>query len=55
MKGILPDDGRHDKDDGGFVPTAEWCEGCKQTLPLDSTIYVEEKRKWLCEECRKEK
>jgi len=53
LKGIMPNDGRHDPKSAEFAQTTEWCEGCQTEFPLDSTTYVEERRKWLCQKCQK--
>lgn len=54
IKGIMPNDGRHDPKPKEFQQTAEWCEGCKTEFELGETEYVEEYRKWLCKTCLKQ-
>tara|TARA_Y100000310_G_C20230105_1_gene599845 strand:- start:214 stop:441 length:228 start_codon:yes stop_codon:yes gene_type:complete len=54
MKGILPDDGRHDEEKKGFIQTSEWCERCRKECPLGSTRFYEELCRWMCLKCVKE-
>jgi hypothetical protein len=56
MKGILPDDGRHDKTKPReFEQTSEWCEGCQTEFELNETTFIEDISKWLCQKCINER